>query len=646
MHQKRRILIAEENAAILEILEKSLTSPEYEIVTAQNGALVAKLLQQESPPDLLILDPILPTIDGWQILKLLDSSGKSSTPVIIISRTELEEKDITEHQSCIQGCFIWPFNPDILKDKISSILISQYITADDSPGLKVRSVISGDRHLKDLAGIDQLTILGLLRKRAGSENLDTAKSLKIPILDSPDNIPAGERIDLIIDTSDSCHDEILNYAAKQRIPLIYGAGLSLLLNLMDRKDKAEKLLSILNREYDTKAGEFSFLNDLSKISSSTFDIEALQQNIIKLFMNTTSADSSCIMIYDDETKKFIVSSSTNLSEKFVHRVKLPLSDPVIEDFITIRHEMAIPSLKEGYPSLLFEEAMKEGVRSLLALPLLIKEKLIGIVCIFRNREGAFSSRELAYLSAMAAQVAIALENSNLYASSRENQMRVEQLLSKVIVAQEEERKWIAGEIHDSIAQSMVGILTKVQTSQSLLTVSPDKVPYELEELRKIVAESVKEVRQIIFNLRPTSLDDLGLVASLENLIKRIEREGTIEIELIVNERDRRVPPILETVAFRIVQEALNNVKKHSQARKAWIELYFEPVKLSIKIVDNGKGFKWSEISQRFKDGESFGLFSMKERAQLVGGSVDISSNVNKGTTVSVQIPIERSVSEQ
>jgi len=643
MHQKRRILIAEENATILEILEKSLISPEYEIVKAQNGALVAKLLQQESPPDLLILDPILPTIDGWQLLKLIDSPGKSSTPVIIISRTELEDKDITEHRS-IQGCFTWPFNTDFLKDRISSILIKQHTASDDYHGLKVRSVISGDRHLKYLAGIDQLTILGLLRQRADSESIKAAKALSIPILDSPDNIQVGERVDLIIDTSDSTDDEILNYAAERRIPLIYGAGLSLLLNLMDRKDKAEKPVGLLNNDCYTRAEEFTFLNDLSRISSSTFDREALQQNILKLFMNTTGADSSCIMIYDDETKKFIVSSSSNLSEKFVHRVKLPLSDPVIEDFITIRHEMAIPSLKGGYPSLLFEEAIKEGLKSLLALPLLIKEKLIGIVCIFRNREGEFSSRELAYLSAMAAQVAIALENSNLYASSRENQMRVEQLLSKVIVAQEEERKWIAGEIHDSIAQSMVGILTKVQTSQSLLTVSPDKVPYELEELRKIVAESVKEVRQIIFNLRPTSLDDLGLVASLENLIKRIEREGTIDIELIVNERDRRVPPILETVAFRIVQEALNNVKKHSRARKAWIELYFEPVKLSIKIVDNGKGFRWSEISQKFKDGESFGLFSMKERAQLVGGSVDISSNENKGTTVSVQIPIERSVS--
>jgi len=644
MHRKRRILLAEENAAILEILEKSLNSPEYELVTAQNGALAAKLLQQESPPDILVLDPILPTIDGWQIMKLLDSRGKSSTPVIIISRTELQEKEISERHSSIQGYFTWPFKPELLKEKISSILKSRFSTADDIQALKVRAVLSGDRHLKELAEIEQLKILGLLRERAGPEGLKLAKKMDIPVLDSPDGIAAGERIDLLLDTSESSHEDMVEYANKHTIPLIYGAGLSLLLNQMEGKEKLEKQLRLLNREYCNRTEEFTFLNHLSKISSSTFDTEALQQNIIRLFLDITGADSSCILIYDDETKKFIVSGSSSLSGRFVSRVKLPLSDPVIEDIMTIRHEVAIPSLTEGYPSLLFEEAIREGVRSLLALPLLVKEKLIGIVCIFRNREGEYSERELAYLYAMAAQAAIALENSNLYTSSREKQMRVEQLLSKVIVAQEEERKWIAGEIHDSIAQSMVGILTKVQTSQSLLTVSPEKVPGELEELRKIVAESVREVRQIIFNLRPTSLDDLGLVASLENLIKRIEREQAMEIELIVNERDRRVPPILETVAYRIVQEALNNVKKHSKAKKAWIELYFEPVKLSIKIVDNGLGFKWSEISQKFKDGESFGLFSMKERAQLVGGSVDISSNENKGTTVSVQIPIERSVS--
>jgi len=220
MHRKRRILIAEENAAILEILEKNLISPKYELVTAQNGALVVKLLQQESPPDVLVLDPILPHIDGWQILKLLESPGKNSTPVIIISRTELQEKEIIEHHRCVQGYFTWPFNTDFLKEKISQILMTHYSNINESSGLKVRSVITGDRYLRDLAGIHQLTVLGLLKQRAGTDNLNIAKALNIAVLDSPEDIPAGERIDLIIDTSDSSHDDIMNYAKKQRIPLI------------------------------------------------------------------------------------------------------------------------------------------------------------------------------------------------------------------------------------------------------------------------------------------------------------------------------------------------------------------------------------------------------------------------------------------
>jgi two-component system, NarL family, sensor histidine kinase DegS len=545
---KPKILIAEENSEILKIFQSSLEPHNYDVIIAGDCTAIIKHLQKDDP-DLIIMDLLLPKLDGWQILNLLDDRGGKNIPVIMISPQGLDKKVKIPHYPWIVECLTQPFTPSLIKKAVK-------------------------------------------------------KALNEP---PPANSKDEER----------------------------GKSGSTALSVNEKS---------LIRTYEDKVREYSILNEMSHIITTTIEIDALQQGIIELCVRVIDGNAGAIIMYDDSIKKFTVSHAVNLSERFTQKVKLSLSDPLIEDFITIRKEVAIAELQNVYSSTLLEAAVKEGVKSLLALPLLVKEKLIGILCVFLHKKRQFPEKERALLSSIAGQVAISIENARLYNSSRQKQMQVEKLLSKVIVAQEEERKRIAGEIHDSIAQSMVGILTKVQTSQSLLTVSPEKVAEELEELRKIVADSVKEVREIIFNLRPSSLDDLGLVPSLENVIKRIERDTGIGIDLIVNERDLRLPSILETVAFRIIQEALNNVKKHSEARKAWIELYFEPTRLSIKIVDNGKGFNWESLSQKFLEGSSFGFLSMKERASLVGGLVDITSEENKGTTVSVEIPINRSLS--
>jgi signal transduction histidine kinase/CheY-like chemotaxis protein len=544
---KPRILIAEENSEILKIFQLSLEPHKYDVTIAGDCTSVIRHLQKDYP-DLIIMDLLLPKLDGWQILNLLDDRRDKNIPVIIISPQGLDKKvDISRYPWIVES-LTQPFSPSQITNAVARALGEKFFNASE----------------------------------AGAETEESSI------------LPPNEK----------------------------------------------SLIST----YEDKVREFSILNEMSHIITTTIEIDALQKSIIQLCVRVIEGNAGAIIMYDDSIKKFIVSCAVNLSERFTQKVRLSLSDPLMEDFITIRKEVAISDLQHVYSSTLLEAAVKEGAKSLLALPLLVKEKLIGILCIFLYKKRQFPEKERALLSTIALQVAISIENAQLYKGSREKQMQVERLLSKVIVAQEEERKRIAGEIHDSIAQSMVGILTKIHTSQSLLSVNPEKVAEELEELRKIVADSVKEVREIIFNLRPSSLDDLGLVPSLENVIKRIERDTGIGIDLIVNERNLRLPSILETVAFRIIQEALNNVKKHSGARKAWIELYFEPTRLSLKIVDNGKGFNWESLSNKFIEGSSFGFLSMKERASLVGGLVDITSEENKGTTVSVEIPVNRSLS--
>ncbi|MDQ7826238.1 MAG: histidine kinase [Candidatus Eremiobacteraeota bacterium] len=642
---KSRILIAEANPKILAVIESSLDSPEYELEIARDGVTVMKSLQKRYP-DLVIMDLLLPKLDGRQILNILNTQ-QHLTPVIIISSSEISpvEHDI---YPVVEGYFTKPFIPLYLKEKVKSILSRTPGSHEKLPE-KIKNVLffSAEGPARDFLSMLirnwHFKLVGICVSPDDKDTQALAGDMGIAQAGSLQELMDIEGADILLYSAGDLDEKFLKKAGEKGIEIIQGRCLAMLQSLLHEKEVVQKRERAVVREFDEKVREFAILTDLSGIVTSTFEIESLQQKIIQLCLRVLDAAAGAIIMYDDRIKKFTVSSSWGLSDRFIAKVQLSLSDTLIEDFITIRKEMAIPNLEGMTSSVLLSQASRDGMKSMAAFPLLAKEKLIGILCLFSDKTHKLTEKEKSLFLTLSGQIAISIENAQLYRSAREKQTLVEHLLSKVIVAQEEERKRIAGEIHDGIAQSMVGILTKIQTSQSLLAVKPESVAGELEELRRIVAESVKEIRHIIFNLRPSSLDDLGLVPSIENLIKRIEKESSISIMLIVNEREKRLPPMYETLAFRIVQEALINVRKHSHAQKAWVEIYFEPAFLSIKIVDNGKGFRWEKVHQKFTTGDSFGLQTMKERASLVGGTLDIISDEAKGTTVSAGIPMERSL---
>lgn len=285
-----------------------------------------------------------------------------------------------------------------------------------------------------------------------------------------------------------------------------------------------------------------------------------------------------------------------------------------------------------------------GFQRLALAPMHCRGRFKGVLLVLPEGDRHLQPHELALLSVVAMQSALVLDNLELYQGARAKQVLVEKLLGRVIYAQEEERKWMASEIHDTLAQSLVGMLTKVQTCRQLLHVDVEQASELLEELRQLVTESIGEIRQIVFNLRPASLDDLGLVPSLENYARRFQQGSEIQLEMSLPGRNQsRLPPLLETTVFRITQEALNNIKKHSGARHARVSLDVGTADLRLTVADDGRGLVWSEVSERFQSGDSHGLHGMQERARLVGGSFRVSNDPHGGTLMEVVIPLARTV---
>jgi two-component system sensor histidine kinase DegS len=218
-------------------------------------------------------------------------------------------------------------------------------------------------------------------------------------------------------------------------------------------------------------------------------------------------------------------------------------------------------------------------------------------------------------------------------------MQQRQLLGlRVINAQEEERRRVARDIHDGPAQTFANLMLRAEICERLLDSDVEAVRRELKGLKTTVRNSLQDIRKVIYDLRPMALDDLGLVPALRRFINDLKEHHGLMVDYAVMGRDYRLPTHIEVGAFRMVQEALNNVIKHASAKSVVVRVEFAEKSLALLIKDDGVGFTVDEALAR--DGNHFGLLSMRERVDLLEGSWRVDSTPGKGTRLDIRIPLK------
>ncbi len=282
--------------------------------------------------------------------------------------------------------------------------------------------------------------------------------------------------------------------------------------------------------------------------------------------------------------------------------------------------------------------------SVAVVPVWAGDRPIGSLGVF-SRNRPLSAEDVGLLAAVARQLGVALDNCRHYQEARRAvadlmaaQANLRAYLRMAVQAQEEERKRLSRELHDDTIQSLVVIkagLDKVVASKGV----PARVRAELDGLRGFVEGVVRDVRRFCHDLRPSLLDDLGLVQAVDWCLADLERRTGIKTRLQVEGEPRRLDPDREVAVYRIVQEALRNVEKHARASLVEVSIGFGPDCLCVGVADNGCGFIPAEVMGRHTDGQGLGLLGMQERARLVGGTLDLESEPGRGTTVRLRLPI-------
>ncbi|AZB44546.1 sensor histidine kinase [Bacillus sp. FJAT-42376] len=211
---------------------------------------------------------------------------------------------------------------------------------------------------------------------------------------------------------------------------------------------------------------------------------------------------------------------------------------------------------------------------------------------------------------------------------------------RIIEAQEEERKRVSREIHDGPAQMLANVMMRSELLERIFRDRGTEEGFkEIRNLRQNVRNALYEVRRIIYDLRPMALDDLGLIPTLRKYLHTIEEyngKTKMHFQSYGEAEERRLPPRFEVALFRLAQEAVTNALKHAQAKEISVKVEVSQEYVNLLIKDDGSGFDFSELKE--KRNKSFGLVGMKERVELLDGTMDIDSKIGRGTTIMIKVP--------
>ncbi len=277
--------------------------------------------------------------------------------------------------------------------------------------------------------------------------------------------------------------------------------------------------------------------------------------------------------------------------------------------------------------------VENGFLSVAVVPIRQHGEALGAVHLADENERMIPPKVLEFIESMVPLIGEAINRFNLEEELRTSENRLRLLSSQLLVAQEKERKRIAGELHDSISASLSTIKLNIENAANKMKEGVAS-PELLEVIISRVQDSIKETRRIMSDLRPSVLDDLGILAAINWFCREFQNTYShIRIEKQIDIREDKVPDPLKTVIFRIMQEALNNIAKHSEAE--FVQICFRQIGniIELTIQDNGQGFDIVKNLSEDDSRKGLGLLSMRERAELSSGSFTIESIAGEGTTI-------------
>lgn len=373
-------------------------------------------------------------------------------------------------------------------------------------------------------------------------------------------------------------------------------------------------------------------------------LSELLPHLVAEVSRTFNYSSVGVLLVDEETNELVVRETTGLEREKHLGFRVPVTDGVeggICGWVAYHGQSFLVPDVLSSPRYI---RTVEATRAELGVPLKIKDKVIGVLDVQSLAVNGLTERDESILSTLASQIAIAVENARLYeelalahAEIRRKADQLQRLLARTVDLQEEERRRIAADIHDSVVQLIYGAM--YETEGTLQRLPEDTAAQaDLHNIQVSLKQAIAEIYKAIYDLWPASLDEMGLFPSLRSYMIQYEEDTGISCRLRIQGNPIRFNPSARIALFRILQEALYNVRKHAQANIVEIIFTFQDGRVKVMVQDDGIGF---DQEKALAERQHLGLISMRERAENIGGTFTIESSLSRGSRLMWEFPRQK-----
>ena len=377
------------------------------------------------------------------------------------------------------------------------------------------------------------------------------------------------------------------------------------------------------------------MQDVTRSLNSELNLEPLLQIILGSAVQVMGASAGSLLLLAQETDELVFEVAEGGGGAALVGTRMPADKGIAGWVATHRQPLIVDDVNR-------DDRYYRGIAqdydftttSLLCVPMIAKGRVIGVLQLLNKDPGRyFSAADQEILTTFAAQSAVAIENARLYQSLREERDRI-------IAVEEEVRRRLARDLHDGPAQMLAAIIMSASfVKQALAHNAPEHALKELGEMLPVAEKALRQVRTLLFDLRPVILETQGLIPALGSYAQRLRETEGLNVVLSVNGEFGRLSHNAEVAIFSVVQEAITNARKHARASRIDIEVTPADDSLTVIIRDNGAGFDVSKVTGRYDERGSLGMLNMKERAQIVDGTFSISSQPGQGTAVTLHLPL-------
>ncbi|HEY72832.1 MAG: hypothetical protein B6I35_02865 [Anaerolineaceae bacterium 4572_32.2] len=686
MPKPSKILIVDDDQEICNLLSQALSPLEYEITCVQDVSQALGQIKQDQF-SVVLLDLMLPGPDGTDVLKHIHKQQTKPEVIMLTAHSSLE----TAVEALRLGAYDYltkPFRINTvrsavrravdkrrLETKLTTIYnLSHEIALAQNVDQAIQAVLDAT------SGVLEFESCGIwlidqekdeLRRHAarGSEReatfrlpLSDEKGITVAVVRSgePLYVPnvkddpryvavrASTRSELAaplkvkgrvigvlnaesveLDGFDESDLKLLSTLAAQGAAAIENA------RLYEQAQQEIKERRQVEEEIKQHNAQLTALNEIGQAINATLDLQETLTLIADLSIQLLDVEATSVLLYDKADDDLQFAAASGLGANLVIGQRLAMGQGIAGWAAQHGEPALVPDVSKD-PRVFkgFDRENVFAVRSSMCVPLRSKDQIIGVLEAVNKKGSDFDQDDLRLLSLLAAPATTAIENARLFEKVDAGREQLQALSRRLVDVQEAERGRVARELHDETGQALSSLLLSLSMLEQNAG-DPVAVITRVNELESMVDRTLENLHRLSVNLRPASLDYLGLAPALEHYVELFDQRHSITSRFeTIGLDDERLPPAVETAIYRIVQEAMTNVLRHAQATRVDVLLERRGDQIVTIIEDDGVGLDHVAAT---KSGR-LGLLGMQERAEMLNGTLTIESSASAGTTVLVEIP--------